>query len=296
MRARQLALRPMPSRVFWGLVAVIFAVCIVVGVAMRASLTDYANKGDEVGRLGFKLSGSSVGLIKPYTRDEADEVSRELGWTGDGSAPVKSMEELETESPVVVVGTFTGRRSYANRAFVCDVEVSRVVRGEGVVAGDTIRVLDPFLIQEAGDFPTEGAWFGKERAVQVNGDSPVAGMTPMRAGQEYLFFLEPKSYPEQWAVPAPERAYLLASSAYARVATDMPRDRVLVVDVDSLPQVGYDTDGDGTDDGWVLVMPELTVDEASDYDMCVWEDDVADLYVETCEGLLARVLGDGPAG
>lgn len=298
MRTRRFALTPMRPAVFWGLVAAVLAVCLAVGLGMRASLTDYSASPDAVDGLDYQITCSTEGLLSLYSEDE---VLDELGATGY-EPPEEELDaahgfgllatdNIESNAPLVVVGSFNGNRTYVNRAFLCEIEVSRVIKGDdaGVLVGETIKVYDPFWIREKGPSLTEGGWFSSERVVQLTGDSLSGGMTPMRDGQEYLLFLEPKEYPEAWKEdPSFEQTYLLVNHPYARISTQMMpgTERACVIDAAGLEQIPLD-EARAT----MTVMPEVTVDEASAYDMCVWDEDVARLYGDTCERILSRVLG-----
>lgn len=291
MRHRLPRLARMRTRTFVALAGAILVVCVGVGAAMRTSLTDYGVAGGGLMELDYVPSPSTEGMLRLYTDDEVVASAEEMGVDTSQSTldelqdiVVMAIDNVENMSSLVVVGTFNGSRDYAYRTFRCQVEVSRVIKGEGVTPGDTIAVFDPFMIVEPDSSPDTG-YFSSERVVRGAPSGYGAGMTPMREGQEYLLFLVPKEYPPEWDDESYVQTYELVHHPYARIATDVctTSERVGVIDMDELPTVGYEW-------GELVVMPRYPMLEACQYDIYVQSEEIKQLYLSTCGSILERVL------
>lgn len=69
--------------------------------------------------------------------------------------------------------------------------------------------LDDYTLEESQDlFTTSGGFFSSKRCVYSTADNHTGGMPPLREGQEYLFFLEPKVYPEGLESPTGPATYV----------------------------------------------------------------------------------------
>ncbi len=271
------------------LLGVLLAICVGVGLGMRASLTDYDSDFDALSALTYQPSPATEGMLSLYSSQDVLEEMDNVGMGSDDadleSAAhdlVMAMDNVEEMAPIIVVGTFTGDRNYAYEAFRCEVRITSVIKGEGVESGDTITVLDPFMIREPGFFSDSGGMFSDERIVSPSQDNYSGGMAPMREGQEYLLFIEGKHYPETMS-PKPSATYLLVDHPYSRIPTDIDvhPERICVISRDELRPVEHDW-------GTEYVMPQMSFADACGYDMFVWEEETGELYRATCASLLAR--------
>lgn len=268
-------------------------VCLGAGLGMRASLTDFNASEETLMGLAFRPSPATEGMVGLYTSQDVVREMEESGLNPDDYTLEEAqelftmaMDNVEDIASVVVVGTFTGERTYAYEAFRCEVEVSAVVKGSGVEPGDTVFVYDPFMIREPGATASDsGGMFASERIVSANPDHYLGGTPPLREGQEYLLFLEEKSYPAGLAAPAGGRAYVLADHPYSRIATDAAEhpERDRVISLDELEVVEHDW-------GTEYVMPQMTFGEACGYDVFVQTQEAAELYRATCREICRRCL------
>ena len=102
------------------------------------------------------------------------------------------------------------------------------------------------------------------------------GLMPLRAGQEYLFFLEPKRYPSEKDPATYEQTYCLIEHPYARISLDLAEhpERVGVFELPA--------------DGEWQRIPFV---EACQYDLAATDEAAKELYLENCARLLADALG-----
>lgn len=265
----------------------VLAACVGLGVATRASFTDFAGDACSVEALPYVVSSSaSAERLELHDAGEVDEALAQaesegvdveaLGAAGAADVLGLTSEDVGALSPLVVTGTFTGERTYVYQAFQCHVTVTSVLKGEGVSVGDDLVVYDGYAIREAGSL-TEGGQFGAGREVWPTGSAPSQlGLTPLREGQEYLLFLEPKRYPAEKDPATYEQTYCMLRHPYARIA----------LDVASHPErVGVSGSRDGVD--W----ERIPFAEACGYDVFVTDDEARDLYLEGCEKVLVETLG-----
>ena len=246
---------------------------------MRASLTDYAHDGAAVEQLPFVVnSRASTDALSLHTREEiaaADEAALPAGVDAAYTLGMASEEVLD-EAPVVLTGTFTGERTYVYQAFQCQIEVTSVLRGEGVSEGDGLVVYDAYKITEPRNGLGTGQ-FSDVREVWGGGVGPSRfGLMPLRAGQEYLFFLEPKRYPSEKDPATYEQTYCLIEHPYARISLDLAEhpERVGV----------FELPADGE---W----QRIPFAEACQYDLAATDEAAKELYLENCARLLADALG-----
>ena len=151
MRRRKLRLPVLTVRTLLLVCGALVVVCVGVGLAMRASLTDYAHDGAAVEQLPFVVnSRASTDALSLHTREEiapADEAALPAEVDAAYTLGMASEEVLD-EAPVVLTGTFTGERTYVYQAFQCQIEVTSVLKGEGVSEGDGLVVYDAYKITE----------------------------------------------------------------------------------------------------------------------------------------------------
>lgn len=264
--ARGLEMPRMRARTFLLAMGLLVAVCLSAGLAMRASLTDVNGNAGELDSMSFLPSPATPGMVGLYT---SQDILRELERSGLDAGELTleesqdlltlAMDNVEEIAPVIVTGRFTGER---------------------------ISVYDPYSIREPGLYTDSGGMFSAERVVAVTSDDYTGGSAPLRAGQEYLFFLEPKTFPEGMEPPPGGATYILARHPYARIPLDVVDhpERVYVIELDELETVERSW-------GVEYVMPEMTFAEACTYDMFVQGSATAELYRATCRGILTRVLG-----
>ena len=293
MRARDFRLAPMGPRRFAAILGAMLAVCVVVAVGMRLSLTGVNAGEPALDDVDYRVSPGSEGMIGLYTSGDVMAQLDAEGLTLDDitleearQRYVMAFDNVEQIAPVIAVGTFTGERSYVYHAFRERVIITSVIRGEALAAGDVIDVMEGYLVKEDGLASTgDNAQFGADRIIAESEGGSGAGLAPMREGQEYLLFLEPKRYPAGWEVAVPRATYCLVSHPYARIATDTggATDRIAVVNMDELPtdQVGQAT---------VVRMPRLPLRNAVEKDVYVQTERAKLVYLLTAEGILDRVL------
>ena len=144
MRRRKLRLPVLTVRTLLLVCGALVVVRVGVGLAMRASLTDYAHDGAAVEQLPFVVnSRASTDALSLHTREEIAAAADEAALPAEVDAAYTlgmASEEVLDEAPIVLTGTFTGERTYVYQAFQCQIEVTSVLRGEGVSEGDGLVV------------------------------------------------------------------------------------------------------------------------------------------------------------
>lgn len=293
MRAKDFRLSPMSRRRFFAVLGSMAGICAAAGVGMRLSLTDVNAGSPGLEDLDYRISSGSEGIVGLYTRQEVLEELEKDGLSSDGAALAEAqsryymaLDNVEDIAPVIVVAVFTGRRSYVFHALRERMTVTRVLKGEDVAVGEAVDVFEPYTIKEEGITSTgDNGQFSSERIITAGEGDYGAGLVPMREGQEYLLFLEPKRYPEAWESQVPAKTYCLAAHPYARVAVDAGRaaERIGVVgpeDAEAV-QIGQVT---------VYNMPRIPFCEAVEQDIHVQTDRAKAVYLLTAQGIIDRVL------
>lgn len=295
MRARDFRLAPMGSRRFLAILGGMLGACVAMAVGMRLSLTDVNASKPALDDIDYRVSPGSDGMVGLYTSgDVMAELDAEGLTLNDLTLEeaqqryTMAFDNVEQIAPVIAVGTFTGQRTYVYHALRERVTITSVIKGEGLAAGDVIDVMEGYLVKEDGLNSTgDNAQFGSERIITGSEGNPGLGLAPMREGQEYLLFLEPKRYPDGWEASVPRATYCLVNHPYARVSTDAGEaaDRVAVINMDELPteQIGQVT---------VVTMPRVPLREAVEKDVYVQTERSKLVYVLTAQGILDRVLGE----
>lgn len=289
---RSLALPQMGRRTFLATSLGLLGVCAAAAAGMRASLTDYGNDAEALEALSYHLTPSTKNIVSLYSAERVLEEMRSEGidpssYSLDEARSLLTLpgEDIEELAPAILTGRFTGERTYVCQSFRCVVEVTGLIRGEGLAVGDHVFVYDPYEIRQPGLYSDSGGYFTGERVVSATADCHNNGMAPMREGQEYLFFLERKSFPAEMDVPERDRLFILANHTYPRIPLDAPDhpERIDVIDLGGLETVDHGT--------WVeTVMPPMTFGEACQYDVFVQDQDAADIYRMTSAAILSRVL------
>lgn len=289
MRRRRIRLPMLTARALLVVCGSLVAVCVGVGIAMRVSLTSYAQDEAAVEGLPFVLnSRAQAEGLRLHTQEEVEAAAEEAVARGevpaeaveDDAALVLGMvsEEALGEAPVVLTGTFTGERTYVYQAFQCHVEVTSVLRGQEVSVGDDLVVYDGYMITEPRNGMGTGQ-FGDVREVWGTGlGQSLFGLMPLREGQEYLFFLEPKRYPREKDPTTYEQTYCLVEHPYARISLDL---------AEHPERVGVFTVPEGAE--WERVP----FAEACQYDIAVADPAAKELYLKSCAKILADALGTG---
>lgn len=281
---RELRLPRMRSRSFAVVCAVVLALCGALAAAFRASLTDYNAHPDALAALPVSLGGRAVEPL--LSKDEFETALREMA---DDGVEMNELDylglvsrvpaDVAERAPVVVIGTFTGARRYVYQAFKCEVELTEVIRGEGLAASDVISVYERAQITDGAESSLTGmGMFGPDRELWW-GD----GRPPLREGQEYLFLLRPKVASSD----VEDSTYCAVSSLYGWIATDAPEhpERVRVSQVtervevlpDGSTATFYDVDA-------------LPFSELAQYDFLAVDEASKAQYLANCEALLATAL------
>lgn len=281
MRRRVLRLPMLSVRTTVIICGCLVALCACIGLAMRMSLTNYANDGVAVQQLPFVVSArASEEDLRLYAKGEGTSAVIEPGLQGetrlDGDSGENSgmtpEEELEN-APIVITATFKGKRNYVYQAFQCHLEVTSALRGDDVKAGDDLIVYDAYKIAE----PHNGLGIGQfSRVREVWGASSgpsMFGLMPMRDGQEYLLFLEPKVYPREKNRDTYKQTFCLIEHPYSRISLDIA-EHPERVGIYALP----------VDGAW----PRIAFADACQYDLAVESDVARDVYLENCVKLLSN--------
>ncbi len=291
---RDLSLPRMSRRAFLLSSCGLLGICVASGLGMRASLTDYSSDPEALGALRFQMSPATNAIVSLYSEESIkEELSKEgLGpdeYTDEEARALLTMpgDDVEELAPIILTGTFTGERAYAYQAFRCSVNVSQVIKGDAIIEGETITVYDPYVIRQPGFFSSSGGIFTNERVVSATADCYNNGMAPMREGQEYLLFLEQKQFPEGLNPDNADHVCILANHTYARIPLDVAEhpERIDIIDYSTLEVVDHGTYTE-------TVMPNITFNEACQYDVFVQDEKAATTYSQTCQAIANRVLGE----
>lgn len=289
MAARRAFRAPrMRGRSFVVACAVVLVFCGALTAAFRGSLTDYNADPDALAALPVRLNGRAVEPLLSESEFEAalqemtdDGVEMDaLDYLGLSS---RAPTDLVERTPVVATGTFTGERRYVYQAFKCEVELTGVARGEGLAVGDIISVYERAWIWDGAESSLTGmGMFGSDRELWW-GD----GRTPLREGQEYLFFLRPKQSSE--GAGEKDQAYCVVNGLYGWIATDASEhpERVCVPHVTERAEVlpdgstatFYDTD-------------TLPFSELAQYDFVAADEASKEQHLANCKALLDTALGE----
>lgn len=284
MRRRGLRLPMLTLRALLLVCGGLLAVCVCVGLALRASLTDFSSDPDALDELPYVMSARSTADVLTLRSAEevehAIEEARAQGFFVDAKDSAMDLgvatEDVADIAPLVLTGTFTGERKYVYQAFQCHIEVTSVISGEGVALADDLIVYDAYMIGEPRNFTGAGQ-FGDVREVQSLAAPGAFGLMPLREGQEYLFFLEPKVYPSEKDVGTYEQTYCLIQHPYARISLDVAEHPERV-------RVGASPSGSEWE--------RIPFGEACLHDIAVTDEAAKELYLEGCARIIRETLGE----
>ena len=227
------------------LVALMLGVCAVFGFATRRSFTDYNRDRTELDALPCAVFSQPAEMLA----------------YADNSEALDSAE-------VVVVAVCRGRGLYVYQSFLRELEVTEVLRGDGVEPGDVIDTYDNLAIEEPYNYSGKGQ-FSSERRVRPAGIGPnMRGAAPLREGQAYILFLNKRrGLPE-----ASELRYVQVHSAYAHVALDVSEHPERV-------RIGGAAPGEDDE--------SIPFDEASGFDAFVSDEAARGAYLDGCRQAMA---------
>lgn len=137
-----------------------------------------------------------------------------------------SLSQIENDASDIIVGTFTGERSYGYQAFISTVCVDKAFKGdtsegENIVIYEPLQVIPVSSINYNLNVQSEEilAELGKKDAKIIR-QSPISsyfyGKNAMRDNATYLFFLKKKwvnSYKQEQQKPT----YQMLNNAYSRI-------------------------------------------------------------------------------
>lgn len=178
MSRRKLRLPVLTVRTLLLVCGALVVVCVGVGLAMRASLTDYAHDGAAVEQLPFVVnSRASTDALSLHTREEIAAAADEAALPAEVDAAYTlgmASEEVLDEAPIVLTGTFTGERTYVYQAFQCQIEVTSVLKGRGRLRRRWPRRLRCVQDHGASKRPGDGSVQRRARGVEGRrGPKPV---------------------------------------------------------------------------------------------------------------------------
>lgn len=229
------------------LVFLMLGVCVAFGLATRTSFTDYNRDQAELEALPCAVFSQPAEMLA----------------YADNSAALDSAE-------VVVVAVCRGQGMYVYQSFLRQLEVTEVLRGDGIEPGDVIDTYDNLAIEEPYNYSGKGQ-FSSERRVRPAGLGPsMRGAAPLREGQAYLVFLNKKrGLPE-----VSEPRYVQVHSAYAHVAID-------VFEHPERIRIGGAVSGEDDE--------SIPFGEASGFDAFVSDEAVRGVYLDGCRQAMASV-------
>ena len=115
------------------LVVLMLGVCAVLGFAARKSFTDYNREQTELDSLPCAVFSQPAEMLA----------------YADNSEALDSAE-------AVVVAVCRGRGMYAYQSFLRELEVTEVLRGDGIEPGDVIDTYDNLAIEEPYNYSGKG--------------------------------------------------------------------------------------------------------------------------------------------
>lgn len=300
MRTRRPRRARRARRVRWDLspkaLAVVCAALLVgcgaCAWAFRASLTDYTADAAALDALELRVWRQEARQFQTLTDEEFIQALEEAQAQDPGadhgfvdSVMLCGVPENPAEwAPVVVTARFTGERTYVYQAFQCTFEITSVVKGEGLAAGDDIVVYEEAQIADETGNLNGGAMFSSERSFMGSSTAP------FRKGQEYLLFLQQKEVPEELG-DAGEAGYCFPTTKQSLMCIpidvcDHP-ELVLVVEE---PEGREETYADGSMVTWYEDV-RLTFAEASTYNCFAADEAAKEAYLTACEKILSNTLG-----
>lgn len=271
MRSRLADNPVLRKRLFYAMSACMVAFCALLAGLFRLSLSDVNAHPGTLDQLPYAVKGVARTEFLAASQD-SDEV---LG-------AIVAPEALFETSPLVVTARFTGSRHYVYRAFRSDIEVTSVIKGRGVNAGQTLQLLESYEITTRNGY--DGGHFTADRIIAPVGNGPESlGLSPMRTDQEYLLFLVPKEYPDSGGAVRYAPTYCLANSPYARISTNLASDS-------ELAEVRTRDDTAST----MQAYEEMSLAEASSRDIRVFDEDAKATYLDTALEILDRTTHETP--
>ena len=148
---RSLTLPQMGRRTFLAASFGLLGVCAAAAAGMRMSLTDYNDDPGALDALSYQLTPSTKNIVSLYSAERVLEEMKAEGidpssYSLDEGRSLLTLpgEDVEGLATVILTGRFTGKRTYVYQAFRSEVEITEIIGGEGIAAGDLIFVYDPY--------------------------------------------------------------------------------------------------------------------------------------------------------
>jgi hypothetical protein len=271
---------------FWIVIwSSIIIICLVAAFITRASYTDYNSNPNDLANLPFMYLAATSNDLNFSQTQQPDAEDR----------LASNANELLGDTPIIVAATFNGERHYGYQSFVSDLTITKVYRGTGLTAGQTLKVFEQLKI-------TKLQWLDSWKAetpdtfnefverfdlatvktprvlTQAGGTSIIPGYTMMAEGREYILLLHAKSYPPSEDRTGKTQEYVFQNSAYSRIA--MTRDS---------STVNSKTDAAAN---IAILDPShdfISAQESSDYDIIVADSNAARIYQQTRDTMLANL-------
>ncbi len=270
MKKNATALGSKPWLAVWG---VMLLVCLGFGLATHASYTTYSLHPEKLADLPYLYYAATPDDLAPHSEHPEN-------------GGVIDVDKLIETTPIIVRGVFEGNRTYGYQTFVSGLRVTEVYRGSEVSVGQTIPLFEPARIRQlswadswkrgAGDsYKSFFEHFGIEDGsappvVQPSSGAYLYGGTLMRPGQEYAFFLYPKTYPDVEDRAGKPQEYILMNSPYARLAMGSDGSAAETATLD--PSADF-----------------ISLSESQDYDILLSEEADPETYEQTRETILERI-------
>lgn len=249
-------------------------VLVVIGIcaATRMSYTDYGADPAALGNLPYLYQSASHQALDPSSKLS-------------GSSDMVDTSTLIDDTPVIVSGVFDGDRAYGYQAFVSQVRITHVYRGDGLAAGQTLPVFESVGVQRmswlsdwkqrspsAYDAFTKrfGAGDAAPAVIRPTAGVGLHGGMLMRPGQEYLLFLSPQAYPPVENRAGKAQEYLVKDNPYALIALPVGQGAAKVGALD--PEADF-----------------ISMIEAQDYSLVLSDAADENLYRQTAEALVQSV-------
>lgn len=196
---------------------VLLAACVAAALLTRASYTDLSADQDALMGLRYQCV--------PYS---AHDVSQAVGSQGSGFIDA---DDLVDAADTIVECTFDGQREYSYQAFLSKVVVSRVIKGDPGLKGQTVSAYEPVSIarrnvslyspEVRSQLSSRFGYAPNSDFYQLEAkDAYAFGTTMMAPSGRYVLFLNERHYPDAEDRTGKEPEYVMCKSPYAKLSLE----------------------------------------------------------------------------
>lgn len=226
-------------------VVIILIACVAAGLATRASYTDFSADSEALMALPYHYI--------PFSAQNADTFSK-----GFGPGYVDP-DALYDDADVVVACEFGGERTYSYEAFLSQVNVTHVYKGDESLLGSTIPVYEPLKIEK-----DHQGGHGYQLDAQ---DAYLLGGTLMSDSGRYVLFLSKRVFSEAEDRGGKPDEYVLYKSPFAKLSLEGKQDA----------------------EGSVVPSEDITLADSLHYEILAADDASAQDYFQTKDRIFEKL-------